>query len=182
MAEPPNRLRGALDFKLSEVIRYDFFIGLAGGAAFLWLSLRHAAKLNDVLPLATGLIGVVIGAVLAGVAVLAAFLNQPFLRKLRAINREPTRYLRPFLFTAFLGVIAALLSMLVAGLPATAPVWLSATLGGLDGMAIAWTITSVIPGLGMLVEFVGLQFDASDVPDDFAAPLPPESSGTTQAT
>jgi hypothetical protein len=106
-----------------------------------------------------------VGAVVAGAAILAAFLDQTFLRKLRQINREPVRYLSPFLFTAVLGILAGLFLLVVRVLPRSTPDWIFVTLSGLSGFLVVWTLTSVIRNLNMLVQFIGLQFDASDVPD-----------------
>lgn len=164
-AEPPRTLAAALDFRLSEILKYDLFIGIAGGAGAGWLATSHPEKLKDILPLAAGLVGVVIGAVIAGVAILAAFLDQPFLRKLRAINKEPVRYMRPFLFTAVLGVMASLFLLVLVALPPK-PQWLVASIAGLTGTAVVWTLASVIQDMKILVQFVGLQFDASEIPDD----------------
>ncbi len=164
-AEPPGSLFQALNFRASDVLRFDLLIGLLGCGGGIWLALASPKTLARVLPLAATIVGIVIGAVLAGVAVLAAFLDQSFLRKLRAINREPVRYLSPFLFTATLGVLAALFVLAVVALPKSTPTWVLATGAGVTGLFTFWTIASVIPNLNTLVQFVGLQYDASDVPE-----------------
>ena len=72
--------------------------------------------------------------------------------------------MRPFLFTASLGVVALILLLVLISLPASTPTWLVAVLGGLAGTATIWTLTSVLPCLDMLVQFVGLRFIAADAP------------------
>jgi hypothetical protein len=52
----------------------------------------------------------------------------------------------------------------LAVLPLT-PEWLIATASGVTGALVFWTLASVLPNLDVLVQFMGLQFDASDVPD-----------------
>ena len=47
-------------------------------------------------------------------------MDQVFLRKLKAINKEPIRYLAPFIFTAVLGVSAALAVLAVSAVPTDA--------------------------------------------------------------
>jgi hypothetical protein len=178
--EPPANLRQALNFKLvDEVLRYDFLVGILGGGGGVWLAVGSPATLSHVLPVAATIVGIVIGAVLAGTAILAAFLDQAFLRKLRAINREPVRYLAPFLFTATLGVFAALLLLVMVALPKSTPAWLLATGGGFTGLFVFWTLASVLANLNVLVEFVGLQYDASEVPEIRPRrPAPPDGGET----
>jgi NAD/NADP transhydrogenase beta subunit len=109
MAKQRSSLRDALDFRLfSEVLKYDLYIALAGLVGGVLAEVKSITALPLLIAVAAGLVGVIIGAVIAGVAVLAAFMDQSFLRKLKAINREPVRYLAPFIFTAVIGVIASL--------------------------------------------------------------------------
>jgi hypothetical protein len=168
----PSSLREALDFRLSEILRYDFYIALVGLVGGILAEVESIASLPLLIAVAAGLVGVIIGAVIAGVAVLAAFMDQVFLRKLKAINKEPIRYLAPFIFTAVLGVIAALAVLAVSAVPTDAPGWLRGTAGGLAGFLVTWTITSLLPDLKMLVDFVGLKMDATDVPDDVGITQP----------
>ena len=173
MAKQRSSLRDALDFRLfSEVLKYDLYIALAGLVGGVLAEVKSITALPLLIAVAAGLVGVIIGAVIAGVAVLAAFMDQSFLRKLKAINREPVRYLAPFIFTAVIGVIASLTILVVAAIPPDAPVWLRGTAGGLAGFFVTWTITSLLPDLKMLVDFVGLKMDATDVPDDVGVPQP----------
>lgn len=166
-ATPPASLAEALKrFELGEILRLDFFLGLLGGAGAVLLALYAPDKLGAVVRLAASFVGVVIGAVLAGVAIMSAFLDQAFLRKLKAIGREPVRFVEPFLFTAWLGIVSAFLLLLFVALPDSSPQWLSAGLAGFGGFAAVWTLASVIWDLDMLVQFLGLQMDAAEIPDD----------------
>jgi hypothetical protein len=164
--ESPHSLAQAFDrLRPTEILGWDLVVGVLGGAGGLWLALAYPQGLRSSVPVAATLMGVVIGAVLAGVAVLAAFLDQGFLRKVRAINREPVRYLSPLLFTAALGIVASILLLVIRVLPNSAPTWLMAVLGALAGLSVLWTLASVIRNLNVLVQFIGLQFEASDLPD-----------------
>jgi len=158
----------ALDFKMSEVFQVDLFIGLAGGGFALFLALEHPNLLLGAVSVSAGLVGVIIGAVVAGVSVQAAFFDQAFLRKLRAINRDPVRYVAPFLFTATLGIFAMLgLLCMAAMTPSINPIIL-AIVGSLTALLTFWTIASLLPCLSVLVQFIWLKVDALDVPDDIA--------------
>jgi len=176
-------LRSALDFKLSEILRYDLVAGILGGSGAAWLALTAKPGAYDAtIAIAAGLVGVVIGAVIAGVAVLGAFMDQEFLRKLRAINEDPAKYLAPFIFTALIGVAAGLCLLLLAALPKSVPDWAFGIVGGLGGFFTVWTLVSLAPALRLLVNFVGLKSDASAVPDQIVDPnnftqLPSRRSG-----
>jgi hypothetical protein len=163
----PESLAEALDsYRPSKILKYDFVIGLGGAAGGIALGITSPRTLADALPIAGAFVGVVIGAVLAGVAVLAAFLDQAFMKKLKRIDAQPIRYMRPFLFTAALGVVASLFLLILVALPGRTPTWLTATVSGLTGMAVVWTLASVLPCLDMLVQFIGLRFVAADVPEE----------------
>jgi hypothetical protein len=163
-AQPAGGLAEALDFRLSQVLGLDLLVGLLGGGGSVWLAVEAPERLSIVIPIAATVVGIVMGAVIAAVAILAAFLDQTFLRKLRAIGREPVRYVRPFLFTSTLGLVAMMLLLVLSVLPLK-PVWLVASASGLAGTLVFWMLASVLPNLDVLVQFIALQFDASDVPD-----------------
>lgn len=164
--EPPSSLAAALDsFRPSQIfLRYDFLIGVAGGVGGLVLALLAPERIGDLILLAGAVVGVVIGAVIAGVAVLTAFFDQSFLRKLGASGHEPVRFMRPFLFTATVGVVALLFLFVLAALP-NKPTGVYAPMAALAGLCCVWTLVSVLPGLDMLVQFVGLQHEAAEFVD-----------------
>lgn len=153
-------------FELRELLGYDLYIAIVGAVLGVWVGIQHPEAVARVSPVIAGLVGVVIGAVIAGVALLSAFLDQAFLRKLRLINREPTRYIAPFLFTAVLGVCAAFSLVGASALTTTAPTAWAAVLGGFSGGLAAWTLASLIPDLDMLVQFVRLQVEASEISEE----------------
>lgn len=124
--------------------------------------LRHPDRLVGAVGVAAG----VVGAVIAGVAIQSAFLDQSFLRKLRAISRDPVSYLTPFLFTAAIGVFALLGLLVLSAMSATATTWVLASLGAFVGLFSFWAVASLLSGMATLIQFVGLRQDAIDVPDD----------------
>ncbi|WP_422734862.1 hypothetical protein ACN26Y_15185 [Micromonospora sp. WMMD558] len=171
MASQINRhLWAALDFKLSELLRVDLGVGVAFGVAALALSFTYPDAVLRAAPGAIGVVGVIVGAVIAGISFQAAFMDQAFLRKLRAIESEPVYYLAPFLFTSVLGVVSMLALITLSAVSPKAPEALIALVSTPTALITAWTIASLIPGLATLVQFVGLKMDALDVPDDIALP------------
>jgi hypothetical protein len=152
--------------RFGDVLQIDLFIGVAGGAGGLVLGLNYPAKLVGAVSVTAGVVGVVIGAVIAGVAIQSAFLDQSFLRKLRAIGRDPVVYLTPFIFTAAIGVFALLGLLVLSAMSPTANKAVLATLGALVGFFSFWAVSSLLPGMATLIQFVGLRQDAIDVPDD----------------
>ncbi|WP_139794576.1 hypothetical protein [Prescottella equi] len=151
---------------LGDVLQLDFWIGVAGFIGGLVLGLKYPDRLAASVSVVAGVVGVVIGAVIAGAAIQAAFLDQSFLRKLRAINRDPVTYLTPFLFTTVIGVFALLGLVILSTVPPTAPSWFLGTLGAWVGLFSFWSVASLLPGIATLVQFVGLRQDALEVPDD----------------
>lgn len=151
---------------MGEVLQVDFWIGLAGGVGGLVVGLRYPAQLVGAVSVVASVVGVIIGAVLAGVAIQSAFLDQAFLRKLRAIGKDPIDYLTPFLFTTVIGVFALLTLLVLSVVKPTANSAALATLGAIAGLFTCWAVASLLPGMATLIQFVGLRQDAIDVPDD----------------
>ncbi|GGB81337.1 hypothetical protein GCM10011314_21180 [Knoellia flava] len=174
MASVTRHLWRAIDLKLSEILQFDLWVGVAGGAGAVAAALVAPSALLNTLGVASQVMGIVVGAVIAGVSIQAAFFDQAFLRKLRAISRDPVSYLAPFLFTAVLGV-AAMIGMLVlsALTPTTIPAVL-ATIGGITGLLTVWALASILPCLATLVQFIGLKVAALDVPDDIDVQIKPK--------
>ncbi|MBO4239013.1 hypothetical protein [Pseudonocardia alni] len=165
MVDMLRKLFHELDFKLSEVFQVDLFVGALIAVGALVLSLNDPGAVIQSVPIMASLVGVVIGAVIAGAALLAAFLDQPFLRKIRAINKNPVRYLSPFLFTAVLGVAASISLVVMSTLSRDSNVALFATTATVTAFFSAWTIASLLPCLSTLVQFIHLKMDALDVDD-----------------
>ncbi|MFD4932365.1 hypothetical protein ACFWMS_26445, partial [Peribacillus butanolivorans] len=59
-------LRKALDFRLSEILRFDFFLGAAGGVGTAFLAAQRPETVIAVSPWLAGTVGAIIGAVVAG--------------------------------------------------------------------------------------------------------------------
>ncbi|OIQ85134.1 hypothetical protein GALL_330280 [mine drainage metagenome] len=169
-------LRGALDLQVSELLRVDFAFGVVGACAGVVLAIVAPARLIASVGILTGLVGVIIGAVIASVSIQVALFDQTFLRKLRAIGREPTRYMAPFLFTVVLGVVAMIGLIVLGSMTVTTPTAVLALVGGATGLFSVWTIVSPLPLLDSLVQFIQLKMDALDVPDD--VDIKPRRSGT----
>ncbi len=156
----------ALRFDRGEILQLDFYLGVAGGAAGTVLAIVSPDALLRGVATDAVLLGVIIGAVVAGVAILAAFMDQPFLRKLAAIQRPPVRYLAPFLFTASLGIFAALSLVALSVMSDRSPRAFLIVFGLMASFLSVWAMASLLPCLSMIVQFMGLKTDALDVPDD----------------
>jgi cytochrome bd-type quinol oxidase subunit 2 len=161
-----NRLIFKLELDLDEVLRPDFLVGLLGLAGSLWLAFANPESLHRAAPAAIGIVGVVIGAVIAGMAVVASFMDTTFLRKIHLINERAKRYVAPFAATAAIGVCAGLSLIVFVALPESAPHWFFRTMAGISGFFTFWTIASVWPLLSLALDFVELKSDAAKVPDE----------------
>lgn len=163
-------LAKALDFRASELLSIDLLAAVGGGVGGALLGIHHPQLVASGLGTLSGLVGVIIGAVLAGAAIQAAFMDERFLAKVHRIGRDPVRYLAPFLFTAVLGVAAAVALTALAMTSVTAPGWWRGTITGLTGFLSLYTLVSLLPGLSTLVQFIGLKSLAAQVPDDAQTP------------
>lgn len=166
-----ERLIDKLDITLGEVIHWDLGLGTVGAAGGAWIQLDSPTAIATALPVAAGIVGVVIGAVVGGVAVIAAFMDTTFLRRLSGINKKPARYVTPFVFTALLGIVGSIFLICLAVTPSEAPDALKATFAGIAGFFTMWTLGSVIPLLGVLLDFVKLKALAAEVMDEPSAEL-----------
>ena len=135
---------------------------MAGGVGGGFLEADRPQQIDVMVGVSAGVVGVVIAAVVSGAAIIAAFMDQEFLRKLASLDppRPPAKYLAPFIATAFIGLISMLLLLGLTGDPSTtAPA--SQVLAGFTGLMVVWTITSLGGTLKMIVDFVDLKDIAS---------------------
>lgn len=153
---------------LPSLRQFDFIVALVVAIGVGAQVYRRPEGLSPLVALVGDVSGLVLGVVLAGAAIQAAFMDESFLRKVALIDRDPVRYLQPFLFTATLAALTLCLAF-----PATLlansgclPDLGSALVAFVAGLAGVWAVLSVIPCLAMLTQFVGLKAEAAQVPDD----------------
>jgi hypothetical protein len=150
-----------LEIRPAQLFGLDFVVGLAGGVGGGFLDTETPTKTGDMINLSAALIGVVIAAVIAGAAIIAAFLDQELLRKLKEIDLKPQRYLTPFIVTAFIGLASMLLLLGLYGDPSKTA-GASEVLAGFAGLGVVWTITSLGGALKMIVDFADLKRIAAE--------------------
>lgn len=154
-------------FRPSEILGWDLLAGLVAAGGAIWATCTgRGDRLVAVAPIAVGLAGVTVTAVVASLALMAAFMSPKFLRNLAAIGREPTRYIAPFLATVMLGIVAALVGLALAALSPTAPAGWLGVIGALAAFFTVWAVASLVRGLSTLVQFVQLQAESAAVPDE----------------
>lgn len=154
-------------FRPFEILGWDLLAGLVSAGGAIWATCTgRGDRLIAVAPIAVGLAGVTVTAVVASLALMAAFMSPKFLRNLAAIGREPTRYIAPFLATVILGIVAALVGLTLAALSPTAPVGWIGVIGALAALFTVWAMVSLVRGLRTLVQFVQLQAKSAAVPDE----------------
>ena len=162
--EPPDSLSGVLRrLELQHAVGWDLFLGLAAAGGAAWLELNHPESVIAALGPASSVIGIVVGFGIAGVGVQAAFMDEGFLRKVRLIGSDPTRYLRNLLVTIVIGVGAAMMILLRSALPVSAPEWLRVSSASAAGLLAVWTLASVPSNLSTIIAFIRLREAAADV-------------------
>lgn len=145
--------------------QWDFLASVAGACLFAYRAHEQPDTLSATLAVVSQAAGVSLSVVIAAAAILGAFMDQSFLKKVRAIGRDPITYLEPFVFTACLAV-AVLVMALLLGQAAPRCSYGAAVAALLVGGTGLWSVFSLVPCLAMLVQFIGLKFAASAVPDD----------------
>lgn len=160
----PASVGGVLrNLELQYAVGWDLVpaLGAAGGSA--WLELNHPEALSTAIGPASTVIAIVVGFGIAGIGVQAAFMDEEFLRKVKLIGADPARYLRNLLLTIVIGIGAALMILLLAALPLSAPDWLRATSASLAGLLTVWTLASVPSNLSTLIAFIRVREDAAEI-------------------
>jgi hypothetical protein len=103
------------------------------------------------------MVGVIIGAVFAILAMITRACDNTFLRKARKARILPiTNYLWPFFTIIAMGVLSTIFLLIVAGITEDAPTILRMMAGSAAGFCILWTLASLLPALGALVVFTRL--------------------------
>jgi len=155
-----------LDLKLfNEILRWDAAIALLGAGGGGALSTYRLSHIGEAVAIGVTAMGFIVAGVIAGASVLAAFLDQPFLRKLAAIGKGPSYFLAPLIFTALTGVVATLLLIVWYG-SETGPLAIRVICGVSACFFGIWSIASLIPDLVMLSELAEIKATATGIPDD----------------
>jgi hypothetical protein len=153
-------------FGIAETfVSWDFGVGVLAAIGGVYVADSHPGRLDTLTSVLAAFVTVVIGTAIAGVAVQAALMSDDFLRRVRQIGREPTYYLRHWVFTVTLGIVAALATGVLAGLSDTSPVWLRPFVCGVACGFAGWMLGSLVSAVASLKGFVLLRADAAELGD-----------------
>lgn len=137
---------------------------LAGAAGGAWLGHDCTLPMEPVVRVAAALFGVIIGSVLAALAMITRACDTAFLKKAKKAGILPiSEYLWPFFTTIALGVLSAVSLLVVSAIPVDASTDLRMALGALTGFLVFWTLASLLPALGALVVFTRLIERAAEI-------------------
>lgn len=152
---------------LRSLGQYDFLVALVLSLMLTISELLSRRVFGIILDIGLNVSGVILGIVIAGAAIQAAFMDQEFLRKVSAIGKNPVTYIMPFLFTATLTILVLLISILakVAETLFAMPAPASATATFFISLLICWAVLSLLPCLAMLAQFVQLKSAAAKTDD-----------------
>lgn len=156
--------------RLRPWAQFDFWLGAAAGGLFAWASWTHPEAVLRPTSAALGLVGVVLGSVIAGVAIQTAFMDQEFLRKLKAINSAPIRYLAPFIYSALLGIGAMVGLLGLSVVTASWAQWLISLMSGAAWFLTVWCVASLLPCLAMITQLADLKSIAAKKRDPDTIP------------
>lgn len=145
---------------------FELVVALAGGAGGAWLEYSKSAHIDSVTRVAASMIGIIIGAIVGGLAMMTRALDTQLLKKLQRIGETPVaKFFSPFLTVIFVGVLAGIFLLLISALPECLPTGLRTTIGAATGFLTLLTLSGLLPALGSLIAYVDLLEDAARVPD-----------------
>lgn len=174
-AEPGGRTLGDKYFmefaRLVHVSLRSFWWGeplgaLLGAMGGAWLGHDDDLPMEPVLGVAASMIGVIIGAVFAVLAMITRACDTAFLKKAKKARILPmTDYLWPFFTIVAMGILATTSLLLLAGVSEEAPDEMRMVAGALAGFFVLWTLASLPPALGVLVVFTRLIEKTANISD-----------------
>jgi hypothetical protein len=142
----------------------EYALALLGGVGGGLVGYGRPRDVSDIVAITAALVGIVVGGVVAGMAILAAGLDTPFLVKLNKLGIESERYLSPFLGTTAIGIAAIIASVSWVALADVGNCFVRTALGAGSGGLTLWALGSLVPALGTLVQFVGLRQESTESP------------------
>lgn len=141
-------------------------VALAGAAGGAWLEHNNSAQIDSVTRVAASMIGIIIGAIVGGLAMMTRALDTQLLRKLKEIGQTPVaKFFSPFLTVILFGVLAGILLLALSGASSCMDTTWKTILGGAAGFFTLCTLAGLLPALGSLISYVALLEEAAQVPD-----------------
>ena len=131
-----------------------FAVGVFGGA---WVAYHRYPHIGSPIPVSASLVGLTIGALIAGLAIMARSHDKNFLKALRKAGATPaSQFFAPFITTATIGIMAILAIIAYSILPSDLEPALRATFGGAAGGLTLLTLAGLTGALGTLVQYIDL--------------------------
>ena len=138
-------------------------LGAMGGA---WLGHDDELPVEPVLGVAASMIGVIIGAVFAVLAMITRACDTAFLKKAKKARILPmTDYSWPFFTIVAMGILATISLLVLAGVSEEAPDEIRMTAAAMAGFFVLWTLASLPPAMGVLIVFTRLIEKTANIND-----------------
>lgn len=148
---------------------WEFGVAVIGGFGAAFLAYYLPSRLSSQTTFLESLDAAIMGAVIAAIAIVSAFMDESFIRKIHDIGKNPLRYVAPFMFTVLLAVVSLLTFFVNGVMPDAIPQWVRVFLGFFTVGFSIWTMMSLVANLWTFAEFIGLRSDAAEVPDRHTA-------------
>ncbi|GGR51521.1 hypothetical protein GCM10010251_80650 [Streptomyces aurantiogriseus] len=140
-------------------------LALAGGAGGGWLGHDRIEEAHAAARVAAPLIGIIIGAVVAALAMITRALDTAFLKKAKAAGITPmSKYFSPFITIITLGLLAGVSLLLLSATKQCGNGW-STAFGAAAGLFTLWTLAGLLPALGTLIQFTQLLEKTAGIPE-----------------
>jgi hypothetical protein len=140
------------------------FGAIMGAAGGVWLGHDDEIPLEPVIGVAASMIGLIIGAVFAVLAMITRACDTAFLRKAKKARILPiTNYLWPFFTIIAMGVLSTICLLVLAGVSEEGSEEVRMIAAAMSGFFVLWTLTGLLPGLGVLIVFSRLIEQSADI-------------------
>lgn len=158
---------------------WSFFISLAGAAGGAWLGHSEPTQMDSATRVAASLIAIIIGAVIAALAMITRACDSTFLKTAKAADKaNPShpilpiaRHLSPFFTVTFLGILSGASLLALSAIPSCAPEETRMAFCATAGFFTVWTLTGLPRAMGTLIHFTYLVEES--IPPPAPTPNPP---------
>ncbi|MFJ8939995.1 hypothetical protein ACIRL0_30485 [Streptomyces sp. NPDC102365] len=143
----------------------EVVISLLGAAGGAWLGHERPSEAYAAARVAAPLVSVIIGAVVAALAMITRALDTSFLKKSKAAGITPmSQYFSPFFNIVALGILSGISLILLAATSSCETNFRTA-FGAAAGFFTLWTLAGLLPALGTLIQFTHLLESTAGIPD-----------------
>ncbi|MET8681845.1 hypothetical protein ABZW18_30755 [Streptomyces sp. NPDC004647] len=143
---------------------WGFFVALIGAGGGAWVAHDRPSQLESAARVAASMIGIIIGAIIAALAIITRACDTAFLEKAKAADRwkpeDPilpiSRHLKPFFTVIALGLLSGVSLMALSVISSCTSTNVRMAFSAAAGFLSFWTLAGLLPAMGTLIHFTYL--------------------------